>query len=392
MLRPTRAVSVIFASLIINSLVITMTSSASAAEAPKAYDVYVGTYTGKTSKGIYRMRLDARTGALSAPELAGETKNPSFLAIDTENRYLFAVGEVNEVNGIKQGGVTAFAIDRASGKLTLLNQKPSGGQGPCFVAVDQACRYVLVANYGSGAVETLPVSADGHLGDAVSVIQHVGKSVDPARQAGPHAHSINLDPANRFAFACDLGLDKILIYRFDAVAGTLVANDPPAATVAPGAGPRHFAFHPDGKHAFVINEMGMTITSFRYNAEKGALTEIQTIPTLPSGASAAGASTAEVQVHPSGKFVYGSNRGHNSIAGYSFDAATEKLTLIGHTPSGGKTPRNFRMDPTGTFLLAAHQDSNSIVVFRIDPTTGVLTQVGEPVAAPSPVCLKFIAR
>lgn len=374
------------------AMVMMMNSTTPAAEVPTSFDVYVGTYTGKQSKGIYRLRLNGQTGELSAPELAGETKNPSFLAIDPNHRYLFAIGEVNEVNGVKQGGVSAFEIDAASGRLTLLNQKPSGGQGPCFVAVDRACKNVVVANYGSGAVESLPVGPDGRLGEPASVIQHTGKSVDASRQAGPHAHSINFDPANRFAFAADLGLDKILIYRFDAATGKLTPNDPPFTSVAPGSGPRHFAFHPDGKHAFVICEMGMTLSAFRYDAEKGTLTEIQTVRTLPEGEKGIGASTAEVQVHPSGKFVYGSNRGHNTIAAFSWDANAEKLTPIGHTPTQGKTPRNFGIDPTGTFLLAANQDSNSIVVFRINAATGGLTPVGGPVEVPSPVCVKFIAR
>ncbi|CAA9403060.1 MAG: 6-phosphogluconolactonase [uncultured Phycisphaerae bacterium] len=350
--------------------------------------VYFGTYTGKSgSKGIYVSTLDLATGKLSPPELAGETTNPSFLAIHPSKRFLYAVGEVNEINGKKAGAVSAFAI-QPDGKLSPLNQQPSGGQGPCHVSVDKEGRNVLVANYGSGAVACLPIGADGKLAEPSATVQHEGKSVDPRRQAGPHAHSINLDPANRFAFAADLGLDKVLVYRFDAAAGKLTPNDPSAAAVAPGAGPRHFAFHPTGRFAYVINEMASTVTAFAYDAAKGTLTEVHTVPTLPGEVK--GNSTAEVVVHPSGKFVYGSNRGHDSIAGFAVDEATGKLTPIGHTPTRGKTPRNFNIDPTGTYLLAANQGTSTVAVYRIDPASGALAPVGEPTAVPAPVCVKYL--
>jgi 6-phosphogluconolactonase len=356
--------------------------------------VYIGTYTKKdASKGIYLSKLDTATGKISAPELAGETTNPSFLALSPNGKNLFAIGEVGTFNGKKSGMVSSFTVDPATGKLTAVNQQPSGGVGPCFVAVDKEGTNVLVANYGSGSVAALPVGAGGKLEAPSAEIQHAGEVADPKRQGGPHAHSINLDKAGKYAFACDLGLDKVFVYKFDPAAGKLTANDPPAAVLAPRSGPRHFAWTPDGKAAFVINEIGNTITSFAYNAEKGILTTIETVPTLPSEVK--GNSTADIVVHPSGKFVYGSNRGHDSIVAYAIEPTQDaakpiKLRLIGHTPTGGKTPRNFNIDPSGAWLLAANQSSNTITVFKIDANTGGLTAVGEPLAIPAPVCIKFV--
>jgi 6-phosphogluconolactonase len=254
--------------------------------------------------------------------------------------------------------------------------------------VDHQGKNVLVANYGGGSVAVLPVQEDGRLRPASSFIQHKGSSVDKGRQEGPHAHSINVDAGNRFAVAADLGLDKLLIYKFDADKGTLTANDPPFASVAPGSGPRHFAFHPLAPYAYVINEMKSTVTAFNYDRNRGELKEIQTLSTLPEEVK--GDSTAEVQVHPSGKFVYGSNRGHNSIAIFQVDDKTGRLTAAGHQPTGGKTPRNFGIDPTGRYLLAANQDSDTITVFRIDPKSGKLTPTGQKVDVPRPVCVKFV--
>jgi 6-phosphogluconolactonase len=248
---------------------------------------------------------------------------------------------------------------------------------------------VLVANYSGGSVSVLPIREDGTLGAATAFVQHEGSGADQRRQQGPHAHSINLDAANRFAFVADLGLDKIMIYRFDPAAGTLAANDPAWATLAPGSGPRHFAFHPSGKFAYVINEMKSTLTAFRYEAARGALDELQTVSTLPAG-PVEGNTTAEVQVHPTGKFVYGSNRGHDSIAVFAVDAASGRLKLVQNESTQGKTPRNFGIDPTGHFLLACNQGSNSIVGFRIDQQTGELTPTGQKLEVPSPVCVKFM--
>lgn len=365
------------------------TAAAPATDIPETVWVYVGTYTsGSSSKGIYLMEFNTRTGALTNKGLVAETKDPSFLAIHPNRKFLYAVGEVSEYQGKPSGAVTAFAIDPQTGRLTPLNTQPSGGTGPCHIVVDREGRCALVANYGGGSVASLPIRPDGRLAEPASVIQHRGSSVNKSRQEAPHAHSINVDPANQFAFAADLGTDQVLIYRLDPTTCKLTPHDPPFASVAPGSGPRHFAFHPSGKYAYVINELLCTITAFRYDPAKGTLTEIQTVTTLPHEVRP-GYTTAEVVAHSSGKFVFGSNRGHNSIAVFTVDEATGKLTPAGHQGQGIKTPRNFNVDPSGRFLLVGNQDGDSVSVFRIDSQTGALTPVGEPVAVPRPVCIRF---
>lgn len=351
---------------------------------PQRLRVYVGTYTYRGSKGIYAFELDLTTGTPTEPVLVAEATNPSFLAIHPSHRFLYAVNEVGEFNGERTGTVSAFVVDPPTGKLTLLNRQPSKGTAPCHLTVDKQGRFVLVANYGTGSVAVLPVEPDGRLGAPTTVVQHEGKGVNPKRQEGPHAHSVNLDAANRFVFVADLGLDKVLIYRFDVAKGALTPNEPPFAAVAPGAGPRHFAFHPNRRFAFVINELNSTVTAFRYDASRGALTEIQTVSTLPEGFSGDNW-TAEVQVHPSGKFLYGSNRGHNSIAVFAIEA-DGRLRPLGQVPTQGKTPRHFAVDPTGTYLLVANQDTDNLVIFRIDQT-GNLRPTGQQLAIPTPVCV-----
>lgn len=357
----------------------------------KEFFVYFGTYTGPNSKGIYLSRLDLETGRLTAPQLAAETTSPSFLAIHPKGAFLYAANEVSTFNGKRGGAISAFAVDPKSGALTALNQQSSVGSGPCHLVVDKAGKNVLVANYGSGLVAALPLDRDGKLREASSSVQHTGSSVNSQRQKEPHAHSINLSPDNRFAFAADLGLDKILIYRFDPGSGQLRPNDPAFATVAPGSGPRHFAFHPSGKFAYVINEMVCTVTGFGYDRKTGALRELQTVSTLPAGEAVKPAySTAEVQVHPSGKFLYGSNRGHDTIAVFGIDSGSGRLTPIEHVSTQGKVPRNFGIDPTGRFLLAANQNSDTVVAFRIDPNTGRLSPTGQVLEVGAPVCIKFV--
>jgi 6-phosphogluconolactonase len=320
----------------------------------------------------------------AGPKLA----NPSFLAIHPNQKLLYAVNEMDEFNGQNGGGVSTLAIDPASGTLRLLSQQSSRGRAPCHLIVDRAGKNVLVANYNSGSVACFPIRADGTLGAASSLIQHHGKSIDPVRQEGPHAHSIYLDRANKFALVTDLGLDQIFVDAFDASRGTLVPNIPALSCVSPGSGPRHLDFHPSGQYIYVINELANTISAFTYDAEKGTLKAIQTISTLPAdyqGTSLA----AEVQVHPSGRFAYASNRGHDSIAVFTVDAVTGALSPAGHQSTRGKNPRNFAIDPSGAYLLAANQDSDSIVVFAIDQQTGSLTRVGEPVSIPMPVCIQW---
>lgn len=378
-------------SSLVSLLVLLLGAPAPAADPakPDKLWVYFGTYTGKKSKGIYRAQLDLATGKLTAPVLAGEAVNPSFLALHPSGRFLYAVGEVAKFKGESAGGVVAFALDPKTGDLTALNQQSSRGGGPCHIVVDAQGKNALVANYGGGSVAALPIGADGKLAPATAFIQHEGSGVNKQRQEKPHAHSINLDAANRFAFAADLGLDKVLVYRFDPAKGTLTPHAPPAAPVPAGSGPRHFAFHPSGHFAYVINEMLCTVTGFVYDAGKGTLKELQTITTLPHEVKA-GYSTAEVVVHPSGKFLYGSNRGHDSIAIFTIDPACGLLTAVGHEPTRGKTPRNFNVDPTGTYLLAANQNSDTVTVFRIDPATGKLGFVSQT-EVPAPVCVKFLA-
>jgi 6-phosphogluconolactonase len=359
------------------------------AAAGQKFWVFVGTYTDGKSKGIYRMELDSATGTLTEPTLAAAASNPSFLAIHPSGKYLYAVNEGPGPAGGKGGGVTAFALDAKTGELTKLNQESTIGDGPCHLVVDATGKNVLVANYGGGSVAVLPIGPDGKLGPASDFIQHKGEVFDPERQGAPHAHSINLDKANRYAVVADLGLDRVFVYNFDPVHGKLTPNDPPSTKLKDRSGPRHFAFHPDGKHAYVINEIDCTVTAFDYDADHGTLTAVQSIPTMPVAVEPQH-STAEVVVHPSGKFLYGSNRGHDSLAVYSIEPATGHLTLVEFRPTRGKTPRNFAVDPTGSYVLAENMGSDNIVVFKVDPATGALAPTGQTIEIPAACCVKFV--
>lgn len=357
----------------------------------REYLVYFGTYTGAKSKGIYVSRFDADTGKLAPAQLAAETPSPSFLAVHPRNRFLYAVNEVSKYDGKAAGSVSAFSIDAASGKLELLNAQSSGGPGPCHLVVDKAGRHVLVANYGGGSVEVLPITKGGSLEPASSFVQHAGSSVNQSRQKAPHAHGIYLDGRNRFAYVPDLGLDQVLIYRFDPRKGTLTANVPPFGAVKAGSGPRHFALHPSGEFAYVINETVCTVTAFRCDSKTGALAPAETISTLPPGETVKGGySTAELFIHPSGKFLYGSNRGHDSIAVYSIDQKSGKLSYLENVSTKGKTPRSFGVDPTGRWLLAANQSSDNVFVFRIDLVTGRLSATGQSIEVGAPVSVSFV--
>jgi len=362
--------------------------AASAVAAPSAtagpMTVYVGTYTDGTSRGIYRLTFDAATGTMTEPVLAVETKNPSFLALHPNGRFLYAVGEISSFEGQKTGAVSAFAIDPKTGDLTLLNQQSSEGAGPCHLVVDKTGRNALVANYGGGTVAVLPIGPDGRLKPASSVRAHEGSGPNKGRQDKPHAHGIYLDAAERFAFSPDLGADRVFVYRFDAAKGTLEPHG--AAALDPGAGPRHLAFHPAGKFLYTINELLSTVSAFSYDASKGALAPLQTVSALPAGFS--GTSwTAEVALSADGRFLYGSNRGDDSLAVFRVDAATGRLTAAGHAPVGGKNPRHFTIDPTGRWVLAAHQGSGTIAVLSLDPATGMPALVGSPAKVDKPVCL-----
>lgn len=373
-----------------------MAAASTAVHAASDQLVYIGTYTNNKkarveSKGIYVFGLDSKTGKLEPMGVAAEVKSPSFLAISPDKKFLYSVSEMAGVGG---GAITAFSIDAASGKLTMLNQQPSVGAGPCHVSVDPTGKAVMAANYGGGSVVSYPVNADGSLGESGSFIQHTGASnANPRRQKDPHAHSINVDKAGKFAFAADLGCDKIFIYKLDAAAGKLTPNTPAYGEVPPSGGPRHFAFHPSGKYGYVCNEMTCTVTSFSYDADKGALTALETISTLPPGVAVDPKfSTAETAVHPNGKFVYVSNRGHDTIAIFKVDPATGKLTYVENAPAGVAIPRNFGIDPTGTWLISAGQNSSTIAVFRVDTETGKLTPTGQTLDVGAPVCVRFLQK
>jgi 6-phosphogluconolactonase len=372
-------------------VLLSLITMSSAKDSPKnSYLLYVGTYTEKDSKGIYAYRFDTASTKLTPLGLAAETTNPSFLAIDPSGRFLYAVNEVQNYKGASSGAVSSFGIDQQNAKLSPLNEVPSRGADPCYITFDKTGKFALIANYTGGSVAVFPVRPNGDIGESSAFVQHTGSSINKERQAGPHAHWIETTPDNRFAIAVDLGLDKLLVYRFDATKGSLTPNDPPYASLDPGAGPRHLAFHPNGKLAYVVNELQSTITAFTYDPSGGTLQKLNTISTLPKNFTGAN-DTAEIHVHPSGKFLYASNRGHDSIALFSIDGRTGALTLVDHFPTQGKTPRDFDIDPTGKFLFVANQGTNNIVVFRIDLNNGKLTPTGQILQVPSPVCLKFVA-
>jgi 6-phosphogluconolactonase len=373
-----------FFRLAVLALVAALTVFAAATAAEKPFTVYVGTYTDGTSRGIYRFTFDPATGSASEPVLAVEAQSPSFLALHPSGRFLYAVGEIDRFQGAKTGVVSAFAVDPRSGDLKLLNQQPSEGTGPTHLVVDKAGKNVLVANYGGGNVVVLPIAPDGTLKPVSSNQAHQGSGPNKGRQEKPHAHGIYLDPSERFALAPDLGADRVFVYRFDGAKGTLEPHG--TGITEPGSGPRHLAFHPNGKSVYVINELTSTITVFSWDAQKGVLTAVQTISCLPAGFS--GKSwTAEVAVSPDGRFVFGSNRGDDSLAVFAVDSATGKLTAKGHVPVGGKIPRHFTIDPTGRFILAGHQASGTIGVLRLDAATGMPSVVGAPVKVDKAVCL-----
>ncbi len=347
--------------------------------------VFVGTYTRTKSKGIYAFRLSEQDGKLTPLGLVAESASPSFLALHPSGKFLYAVNEIDKFKGEKAGSVSAYSVNAANGKLTLLNVVSSKGDGPCHISIDPSGKTALIANYGGGSIASYGIGADGKLTEAVSFIQHKGSSVNPARQKEPHAHSIDVDVARKHAIVDDLGLDKLLFYQFDADKHTITPGNSIALPL--GSGPRHFAMHPNGRFGYVINEILLTITAVALDTDGGKI--LQTISTIADKAMP-NYSTAEVEVHPNGKFVYGSNRGQNTIAAFTVDQATGKLTAIGHTSTEGKTPRNFAIDPSGKWLLAANQDSDNIVVFRIDPATGKLTPTGAQVEVGMPVCIRFM--
>ncbi|MFO0952207.1 MAG: lactonase family protein [Isosphaeraceae bacterium] len=350
--------------------------------------VYVGTYTGTGSEGIYSFNLDLVTGEPAGLAVAAKATSPSFLALDPTNKYLFAVSEVEAVGGKRGGGVAGFAVG-SDGSLTPINAQSSVGAGPCHLTVDKTGKAVLVANYGGGSTAVLPIGDGGKLGPASAFVQHTGSSVNPQRQKEPHAHSVNLDPGNKFAFVADLGLDKMLVYKLDPANARISPNSPPSASTKPGAGPRHFTFHPNGKFAYTINELNSTVTCWSYDDATGTLTQTEAVSTLPQGFKGTNY-PADIHVHPNGKFLYGSNRGHDSIAVFSIDPESGKLTPTSHQGKGIKNPRNFGIDPTGNLALVANQDANTVLVFKVDKATGALTPTEHVVKVAKPVCVVFV--
>jgi 6-phosphogluconolactonase len=349
--------------------------------------VIVGTYTeheGSQSRGIYVYRMNPSSGELTLEREVKNVLNPSYLELHPHGGFLYAVNEVQSFVGEEGGGASAFSIH--SGELSLLNHASTYGQDPCYISVEQTGRFALIANYSSGSVAMLPIQADGQLGTATDVIQHSGSSVHPERQTSPHAHCILPDPTNRFAIAVDLGLDKLLIYKLDLGRGKL--NQHAEVKVHPGAGPRHLTFHPNGKYAYLLNELNSTLISYRYHSDAGTFEEFQTVPTLPQEFKGRNLG-ADVHISPDGKYLYASNRGHDSIVCFLIDENTGNLTYRNHTSTAGKEPRNFGIDPSGAFLLAANQNTNNIVTFRIDPPTGQLFTTEHEVGVSMPVCVKF---
>jgi 6-phosphogluconolactonase len=361
--------------------------------AASSYLVYVGTYTAGTSKGIYNYHFDPKTGQLTPIGVAAEVVNPSFLVTDPQHRFLYAVTEMGQARGPDayktNGSISSFSIDRKTGALTFLNKIDSGGGGPCHLVVDKTGKMLFVANYGSGSVASFAIKPDGSIGERTGFDQHTGSSVDPARQKGPHAHAVVLSPDNRFLFVPDLGTDQIKIYRVDAAKGTFTPNDPPFATVKAGYGPRHFTFGLGAKFAYAVCEMGSSVAVFSYDPAKGSLTPVQTISNLPSDFKGVN-NSAEIEVDRSGRFLYASNRGNDSITAFAIDPVKGTLTNVQVVPTQGNMPRNFAIDPTGKYLIAANQKSNNMVVFSIDPKDGQLKPAGQTLDISSPVDILFV--
>jgi 6-phosphogluconolactonase len=364
-------------------------ASATANATGRDYLVYVGTnVASEQDNTIYLYRLSPATGVLTRVSAFHGGSTPSYLTLDAARRHLYAVSETGTFRGAKGGGVSAFAIDRATGNLTMLNQQPSNGASPCYISLDRTGKAALVANYMGGNVSLLPLTADGQLVAPTATGQHEGKGPHQNQEA-PHAHCIIPDPNNTFAFAVDLGTDKVYGYRLDPAKGQLTPLPEPAFVTKPGAGPRHLTFHPNGRRAFLINELNSTVTSLAYDAKAGRFTELQTVSALPAGYTEAN-SCADIHVSADGRFLYASNRGHNSIAVFAIDNANGKLSLLQHTNTQGKTPRNFTFDPSGRLLLVANQNSNNVVTYRVDLKTGLLTPTGQSVEIPTPMVLHVV--
>jgi len=349
--------------------------------------MFIGTYTGKGSEGIYTCEFNAQSGAVGTLTLAAKTDNPSFLVLEPSGKFLYAANELGQYQGLPTGAVSAFEVDPSSGKLTLLNQVSSFGGAPCHLSLDQTGKYLFVANYSGGSIAVIAIDDAGKLGASTSVVQFAGTGPHP-RQDGPHAHYIQVTPDNRFVLASDLGTDKIMIYRFDATVGLLQRNEPPFAELDPGAGPRHLVFSPSGKTIYVLNELSSTVTRLDFSSESGAMTPRQTISALPADFSEPN-TAAEIILSPDNRFLYTSNRGHDSIAQFAIDQYSGELAIVGWTSSGGKAPRHIQIDRPGLWMIASNQNSSNVVLFRIDPTSGNLVQTSST-GISMPVCVQFL--
>jgi 6-phosphogluconolactonase len=345
--------------------------------------LYVGTYSARGSEGIYALDFDARTGAVSNQRHVAGLRNPSFLALHPREPWLYAVSEAEG-----QGAVAAIALPMGPGPGAILNQESTRGVGPCHVAVDPTGHWVASANYVSGSVCLHAIQADGTLAPPADVAQHTGSGPNSRRQEGPHAHSVTFDPSGTFIIAADLGIDRMLVYLLDRDRGKLVPHDPAGLSVKPGAGPRHFAFHPTGEFAYVINELDNTVVACAWDAVPGKLSALQTLSTLPPD-FAETSYCADIHVHPNGRYLYGTNRGHDSLAVFAIDPRTGVLEAMGHVSTGGRNPRNFTITADGEWLLAANQDTDNIVVFRVREDGATLEPVGDHLSIPAPVCLVF---
>lgn len=356
---------------------------------PKRSIVYAGTYTGDGSKGIYTCIFNHNNGQLKISNTTSGIENPSYLALDSLNRHLYAVSEIGKFKGEESGAVYAYSINARSGTLKHINKQATNGAHPCYIALDKSDTNVLIANYTGGNVSVLPIRpGDQGLMEASDTRQHKGSGPNKERQQSPHAHSIKLTPDGKHALSADLGADKLMFYRFDPIKGELSPADQPSVDIKPGAGPRHFDFHPNGTWLYVINELNATITVLSYDATNEQISKIQTVPTIPSNFTGSN-KCADIHVHPSGNYLYGSNRGHDSIVAYKINQDKGTLELIQHQSTQGKTPRNFVIEPTGNYLLAANKDTNNVVVFSINKDTGELKPTGNELEIPSPVCLRF---
>ena len=363
------------------SLVFTLSPAFAQDNGGEAHRVYIGTYTGGGSEGVYLLNFDAKTGDIEVEGLAVETGSPSYLVQHPSLPIIYAAASNDSIRG--------FTMDPQSGKLSLINEQPTGGKGPCHVDISPDGKRVVASNYSSGSIGVVAVDETGALGESVAFFQHKGSSANTSRQEGPHAHSANFGPMGKYFVAADLGTDELRIYQYDQQSGQVLPHHHPVTSTAPGAGPRHFCFHPNHKFAYVVNELDNTVTGYTWDMIKGTLNPIQTIGTLPEDFTEQN-STAHITVHPSGKYLYASNRGHDSIAVYGINQDTGELTARGQTSTKGKTPRNFAVDPTGQFLLAANQSTNDVVVLKINQEDGTLSSTGKKVSVTNPVCVLFV--